>query len=110
MASCHSNHNFFALEEIVPKNVIILFLIICYCTSDSFLYFVTLIWCYDSGGPDIGGSDIGGSDIGGLLATLEALSKKDIGGLVTLEARRHWRPILQEGLGKTSPIKEHPFA
>ena len=27
-----------------------------------------------------------GPDIGGFLATLEALSKKDIGGLVTLEA------------------------
>ena len=42
--------------------------------------------CYDIGGSDIGGSDIGGPDIGGFLATLEALSKKDIGGLVTLEA------------------------
>ena len=44
------------------------------------------IGCYDIGGSDIGGSDIGGPDIGGFLATLEALSKKDIGGLVTLEA------------------------
>ena len=40
-----------------------------------------LVGCYD-----IGGSDIGGPDIGGFLATLEAFSKKDIGGLVTLEA------------------------
>ena len=47
---------------------------------------VTAKRCYDIGGSDIGGSDIGGPDIGGFLATLEALSKKDIGGLATLEA------------------------
>ena len=37
--------------------------------------------CYDIGGSDIGGSDMGGPDIGGFLATLEAFSKKDFGGL-----------------------------
>ena len=48
--------------------------------------FVVFLGCYDIGGSDIGGSDIGGPDIGGFLATLEVFSKKDIGGLVTLEA------------------------
>ena len=47
--------------------------------------FMLFLRCYDIGGSDIGGSDIGGPDIGGFLATLEALSKKDIGGLATLE-------------------------
>ena len=46
----------------------------------------TNIWCYEIEGSDIGGSDIGGPNIGGFWVTLEALSKKDIGGLVTLEA------------------------
>ena len=54
--------------------------------------------CYD-----IGGSDIGGSDIGGFLATLEALSKKDIGGQATFEA------YPSRGVRKTFPRMEHPF-
>ena len=96
MASCHSNHNFFALKEIVPKNVIILLFIICYRTSDSFLCFVTLIWCYDIGGSDIGGSDIGGLDIGGFIKKIH-WRPGDIGGQATLKA------YPSRGVGKNIP-------